>query len=99
MTPDLWDLRVSLERFLPELILCGTIVTLLLVRLLRAFNRMHLGWLALPGTLVALVFSLRQWLDPLPNEDFFLSGPREMFSGLLVYDNFTIFLRIFLLVA
>src|SRR5205823_5028442 len=40
--------------FLPELILCGAIVFLLLLRLFSSLNRWHLGWLALLFTLVAL---------------------------------------------
>ena len=51
-------LQASLGRdllaFLPELILCGAIVLLLLLRLFSASNRLHLGSVALVLTLVAL---------------------------------------------
>ena len=43
--------------FLPELILCGTIVLLLVLRLFSIFDRLHLGWLALLLTLGALTVS------------------------------------------
>jgi NADH-quinone oxidoreductase subunit N len=94
-------LGVDARAFLPELILCGTIVLLLLLRLFRAFDHRHLGGAALVLTLAALVVSWAQWrgypsLDPRTDPG---SDPlrREMFSGMLVYDNFTIFLRLFLL--
>src|SRR5947209_518498 len=86
------------QAFLPELILCGTIVLLLLVRLFSTFDRNHLGWLALVFTCYALVVSWLQWQgqahDPraFPGE-----GSLELFSGMLKFDNFTIFLRLFLL--
>ncbi len=74
--------------FMPELILCGTIVLMLLMRLVRAFDRWHLGTEALVLTVAALFVSLYQWrLD-------FTATPA--FGGLLLYDNFTIFLRLFL---
>ncbi len=48
--------------FLPELILCGTIVLLLFVRLFRASDRGHLGWVALVvDALIALLVSWNQW--------------------------------------
>ncbi len=79
----------DLVNFLPELILCGTIVVLLLLRLFSGLDRWHLGWLALAGTLAALVASGLQWVG--------LGVARDMFSGLLAYDYFTVFLRLFLL--
>jgi NADH-quinone oxidoreductase subunit N len=83
-------LGTDLGNFLPELILCGTIVLLLVLRLFSALDRVHLGWLALVLTAAALVVSADQWADN-PRK------PQGMFSGLLSYDNFTIFLRLFLL--
>lgn len=125
---DLQDeLGRALFAFMPELILCGTIVLLLLFRLFKALDRWHMGEVALIFTLAAFGASVLQWLGPaqevLPepsageNEYFFylkhldeylrnaLISPsyyggahpqQEMFSGLLVYDNFTVFLRLFL---
>lgn len=81
--------------FLPEIILCGAIVGMLLLRLFNALNRMHMGWVALIFTLAALGVSIGQWYDN--------SGPAndntavQLFSGLLVFDRFTIFMRLFLL--
>jgi NADH-quinone oxidoreductase subunit N len=87
----------DLLAFLPELVLCGTIVLLLLVRLFGRFDRVHLGGVALMLTLYALYVSGAQWV----RSDFY--DPRsssqaslDLFSGLLVYDNFTLFLRLFL---
>jgi len=75
--------------FLPELILCGTIVLLLLLRLFRGASDWHLGWETLTLTVVALIVSGLQWRQN-------MHGYRELFGGLIVYDSFTIFLRMFL---
>src|SRR5262249_19714452 len=75
--------------FLPELVLCGTIVLLLLLRLFKAFARIHMGGIALVLTGIALMFSWGQWVQG--------ASSRELFTGLLAYDYFTVFLRIFLL--
>jgi NADH-quinone oxidoreductase subunit N len=93
-------LRDSLA-FLPELILCTTIVVLLLLRLFKSFDGLHLGWVALVLTGLGLVVSVGQWgglFDFVPPNQFrdkFSSY--NIFTGLLVYDNFTVFLRMFLL--
>src|SRR5437762_479350 len=103
MTRSLIDLlQQSLLRdaqaFLPELILCGTIVLLLLVRLFSAFDRNHLGFLALVLTCYALAVSWLQWMGDVNHDPRIASGATslQMFSGMLVFDNFTIFLRMFL---
>src|SRR5262249_49374620 len=72
-------------------------VLMLLVRLFPIFERKHMGWVALVLTGYAFFASLYQWAG-LPAYDPRLPGTTriEMFSGLLVYDNFTIFLRLFL---
>jgi NADH-quinone oxidoreductase subunit N len=95
------DLQADLLGFLPELIVCGSIVLLLLLRLFRWLDRLHLGGVALGLTLFALFVALCQWfgwfdrvVDP-PREHSTASLP--VFTGLLVYDNFTIFLKLFLL--
>src|SRR5205085_5994525 len=75
--------------FMPELILCATIVLLLLLRLFRRLDRAHLGVLSMLCTLAALAVSWHQWES--------IQQPTEMFSGLLVFDRFTIFLRLFLM--
>ena len=102
--------------FMPELILCFAIVLLLLLRLFKAFDRTHMGGIALGFTIAALLATVAQWLGDTPMsgsgyfslkslfampspEKFFAenSGSPDIFSGMLVYDYFTIFLRLFLL--
>ena len=80
----------DLLAFAPELILCGGIVLLLILRMFRALDRVHLGSIALILTLAALAFSFQQW-QSIPR-----GGAGEIFSGLLAYDRFTVFLRLFL---
>jgi NADH-quinone oxidoreductase subunit N len=84
------QLSVDLLGFLPELVLCGGIVLLLLLRLFTALNRVHLGTVSLAITLAALVTAWGQWSDNHPRST-------DLFSGLLAFDNFTVFLRMFLL--
>ncbi len=130
--------RVSVPLFVPELIICATIVTLLTVRVFRWAEALMLvlaiaalgaaagyGWLATPqlialsiatGVLVlnrlvnmgrdsdpfvlALVGSLLAWWFAMPDG---LLGNwtgverQEIFTGMLVYDSFTVFFRMFLL--
>jgi NADH-quinone oxidoreductase subunit N len=95
MTPNIS--LTDLQAFAPELLLCITIVFLLVLRLFNRFNWAHMSWVALGMTAVAFLFALNQWqghdeMDPRRG-----TQSLEMFSGLLVYDNFTIFLRLFLL--
>jgi NADH-quinone oxidoreductase subunit N len=95
------DLARDLLAFLPETMVCGTVVLLLLARLFGVHRRMHLGWLALGLTVAALAASLAQWggdpsLDPRATEP---GSPAALplFTGLLSYDSFTLFFRVFLL--
>lgn len=92
----------DVQAFQPELALCATIVILLLIRLFSRFDRHHLGLVALVLTLYGLVVSWCQWMrfeavfwdyDPRQSDQLSL----QMFSGMLVYDDFTIFLRLFLI--
>jgi NADH-quinone oxidoreductase subunit N len=94
---------VDLMAFMPELLLCGAIVLMLFLRL---FGRMHVGLLALCFVLLALALSVGQWIGEVdvvgigripfqtPNEASNQALP--LFSGLLVFDYFTLFLRCFL---
>jgi NADH-quinone oxidoreductase subunit N len=84
--------------FLPELVLCVGIVFLLLLRLFRAFNRVHLSGLALTFMVCALGVSACQWgnVYDIGSPDHYRFGYHPFFSGLLVYDNFTVYLRLFL---
>jgi NADH-quinone oxidoreductase subunit N len=77
--------------FLPEIILCGSIVLLLLLRLFRGVERWHLGVEALVLTLVAFAVAAQQWRSSLAAPSY------PIFGGLLSYDYFTIFLRLFLI--
>lgn len=56
------DLPRSLEIFLPELVLCGTIVGLLLVRLFGQDRRIPPAWVALLGSLASFVAVFGQFL-------------------------------------
>src|SRR5262245_37544985 len=98
------DLLLDVLVFLPELLLCVGIVVLLLWRLVPMFDRTHLGGIALAFTLAALAVSICQWKggfgEWLPNlletPSLMAMKARPFFTGLLVYDHFTIFLRCFL---
>jgi NADH-quinone oxidoreductase subunit N len=92
------QLAVDFIYFLPELILCGAIVVMLLLRLFKFFDQWHLGPLALGLTGVALATTGMLWYM----KNFPKAGnlpDKEIFNHLLVFDNFTIFLRLFLLAA
>src|SRR5262245_5453574 len=88
-------LRRDVVSFLPELILAGGIVLLLLLRLFTAFDRIHLGGLALVTVLGALAVTVCQALG-VGGFDAPSSANQQMFGGMLVYDTFTLFLRCFL---
>jgi NADH-quinone oxidoreductase subunit N len=93
---NVFQLAQDLQAFMPELILCGGIVLLLLLRLFGPLDRLHLGWVALVFTLAAVAMSAAQWQANNTN-----TAPVAIFggdpqTGLLVFDNFTIFLRLFL---
>src|SRR3954452_4449312 len=80
--------------FAPELILCAGIVLMLILKLGRGTERLHLGGFALATALCALIWSYVQWHNVgLPN----VPSSRECFSGFLVLDNLTLYLRLFLL--
>jgi NADH-quinone oxidoreductase subunit N len=91
--------------FMPELIVCASIVLLLVLRLFNALNKVHLGTAAFLLTAAALVVTYGQWyggcsaLDPrvsLHAQGYRADG-LELFTGLLAFDNFTIFVRFLLL--
>jgi NADH-quinone oxidoreductase subunit N len=88
--------------FLPELLVCGVIVLLLLLRLFPFLDRLHLGWLALLATLAILGVGCCQWVGECSNlltpEQAATDGkPLVSFTGMLVYDRLTLFIRLFLL--
>src|SRR5262245_52187605 len=90
------DVQSSLARdctaFAPELILCGTIILLLILRLFRSFDRWHLGYVSMALSAVALFVCFRQWTGAgySPDEFFRDSGSADLFSGLLIYDYTTV---------
>ena len=86
-------LRVSLPRFVPELIICATIVVMLLARIVRITERIDPFLLALIGSLVAFYYAI-------PAGGVAAIGDaqrQELFTGMLVYDSMTVFFRMFLL--
>lgn len=92
-------LRRDLLAFLPELILCATIVLMLLARLVTGLNRVHLGYFALAAAVGALAAAVgfwpERWTTPGPVPE---HGGTPGFSGLLVFDTFGLYVRCFLLV-
>ena len=83
--------------FLPELVLCGTIVALLLGRLLGIDRKMSSHWIAMAGTLIA--FGIAFGVVYSRGTDAYLVGEEaQIFSGLLINDGLTVFFRLFLLV-
>jgi NADH-quinone oxidoreductase subunit N len=104
-TATLDSLQSAISRdvlaFAPEMALCATIVLLLVLRLFNVFNRVHLGWVALFASLAALSLALDQWHGGFYGlktpRDLVMAENANLFTGLLVYDNLTVFVRIFLL--
>jgi NADH-quinone oxidoreductase subunit N len=97
--PELVDyvIRDTLDKsvplFLPELVICGTIVVLLLARLFRFTAWIHPFWIALAGSAVAFWYALpANGIEALGDV-----GRQEIFTGMLVYDSLTVFFRLFLL--
>lgn len=87
------DTAVSVELFLPELILCGTILVLLFLRLFRGLELIP-SWLVALGGVGAALWFAAPWRLCSGSID----GATEMFTGLLLYDGLTVFIRGFLLV-
>ncbi|MGI9457640.1 MAG: NADH-quinone oxidoreductase subunit N [Aeoliella sp.] len=86
-------LDVSLPLYWPEMVLCATIVILLLARLVKGFARVDPFLFALVGAIAALALSA-------PVGGFAALGElqrTELFTGMLVYDGLTVFLRLVLL--
>jgi NADH-quinone oxidoreductase subunit N len=74
--------------FAPELAICLTIVALLLVRIL-AGRRVAGAAVALAGSALGLGLAIQQCCTTAPRT--------EIFTGMLIYDELTVFFRIFLL--
>jgi NADH-quinone oxidoreductase subunit N len=89
-TINLSDLGASVTAFAPELVLCGGIIMLLLLRLVPSADRLHMGWIAPLLVLAALVAAWIEWV----NGDF---ESRPSFSGMVVADAMTVYMRLLLL--
>jgi len=86
------DTKASLwPAFAPEVVVCATIFVLLLARLFQWGRRIDVAFLALVGSLVALYFAC-PWAH-------LVSADRrlELFTGMLVYDAFSVYVRAFLM--
>src|SRR5580704_4858664 len=84
---------VSLVLFLPELTLCATIVVLLLVRLCNLDRIIRPVGVSLLGGLIALVIAAKEFYDLADG----IQPATPIFTGLLAYDQFTVFFRLFLI--
>lgn len=86
----------SLGVFMPELCLCATIVLLLFIRLFNGGRKADLFWVMLIGTGVALLASAPwKYLGGHPPQAGALDAVSrmEIFTGMLVYDAFTVYMR------
>ncbi|PQO30693.1 hypothetical protein C5Y96_14630 [Blastopirellula marina] len=96
------DTFASLPGFGAELVLCATIVVILLARMFAFSERIDSTWFALVGTLISLGV-----LSPLAPWDISQSPARmvaigdlprvEIFTGMLVYDGFSVVIKALLL--
>lgn len=84
----------DLFRFLPELLVCGGIVALLLARLVSVLDRIHLGGLATGAIVAALAAAVLTY----PSRPA-VFGQGTFFAGMLVADPFAGFVRVLVLAA
>ena len=85
--------NTSLPLFSSELVLCGTIVLMLLVRLFSIDRFIPTYFVALLGSGISFGLACYDF----KSFDLYDFNQIELFTGLLVYDKFTVFFRIFLL--
>ena len=83
----------SLSAFLPEVALCATIVMLLLVRMIAGRWQGNAFLVAMVGTAAALFLAI-PWNLIGSAEPF---EPTATFTGLLVFDGFSVYMRVLLL--
>lgn len=98
-TPGVFAPDGSLSVFLPELVLCGTILLMLLVRTLKFGGKADGFYFALFGGLLALYFAApwKHLTAPASLSDPHSAASMSIFSGMLVYDTFSIYMRSVLL--
>lgn len=87
------DTQTSIGLFVPEAILCTVMVLLLLVRIIKFTENLDVFWVALVGAVAALVSTEFWHLFPIFNSNPEEFARRELFTGMLVYDGFTVLLR------
>ncbi len=89
-------LEVSAPLFRPELCLAATIVLLLVCRMLPVLRQADSALVALGGVAFGLWYA---WSDftSLPAGGDLLAGRQELFTGLIVYDSLTAYIRLLLL--
>ncbi|MEW4453135.1 NADH-quinone oxidoreductase subunit N [Bremerella sp. JC817] len=97
------DTLTSLIGFGAELVLCATIVVILLARMFRFTERIDSTWIALLGSLAALVVlsPLAPWdISQQPAQMVAIGDlPRvELFTGMLVYDGFGVVIKTLMIV-
>ncbi|MBA3480848.1 MAG: hypothetical protein H0T51_03440, partial [Pirellulales bacterium] len=86
-------LQRSLPLFKPELALCVTIVVLLLSRVFPLLDRIPPVIIAFVGAVAALVVAMPEGgLTSLGSIE-----RQELFTGMLVYDSVTVYMRLFLM--
>ncbi len=82
------SLGTSIPAFAPELIICATIVAMLIVRMFSDGRSNGAYLVMMAGTLAALIIA---WRTDAPER------PVEIFTGMLVHDSFSLFMRRLLL--
>ena len=92
----------SLRAFLPELLLCATVLAMLFIRLFHVLRRVSAFYIALAGCLAALFFAapwqhLGAALSDSAAADPLAVTRMEIFTGMLVYDTFSVYIRATLL--
>lgn len=92
----------SLRAFLPELLLCATVLAMLFIRLFHALRKVDAFYIALAGCLAALYFAgpwehLGAALSASAAAEPLAVTRMEIFTGMLVYDTFSVYVRAILL--
>ena len=87
--------HISVPLFRPELALCATIVVLLLARVFPLLDRIPPFAIALVGAIVALVAAVPE--GGLSLAAWGAIERQEFFTGMLVYDALTAYMRLFLM--
>jgi NADH-quinone oxidoreductase subunit N len=94
-TPGVFAPDGSLSVFLPETVLCGTILLMLLVRTTKIGGKADGFYFALFGGLLALYFAApwKHLTGAASLTEPASAASMSIFSGMLVYDTFTVYMR------